>query len=213
MQEQKSLLDRIKPGKATKQEYAERPFDFFTIMRSGVEITIEESYDWETDKPRVVKVKGFKDSTKTFEKIAFKATDGIFKKDLLVNEDEYAKLMAAFPSTLNNLIGVTFRITRGNGLDSKVEYLRVAPYDMDGKPYRNTQDAPGQPTPSASNQSDLCRQLSHAIELNFKMGLTTDREKLNKMADAISPGKGLDLIVSAKTEGWIYEKDGIFRGE
>lgn len=203
----------IASAKQTKQQYEERPFSFRNLLNS--QFTIEEKLDISAN-PRITKKEGTSKFGKPYsmELAKLNISDGVFQKDLEMTEAEWMILSRALPKGLINLQGVTLKIKRDNtGMGYDVEYIGVARQDMQGNAYNNAQVAPEQPIISAKAQSDLGSQLAHAIELNFKMGIKTDRETLNKMADAINPGKGLDLIVSAKTEGWIYEKDGIFRGE
>lgn len=211
MQDQKPLIDRIKPGKVTRQEYAERPFDFYTLKQSGGEITIEESYNWETDKPRVVKIAGFKDPSQTFEKIALKVSDGIFTKDLLMSEGEYTKLMAAFPSTLTNLRGVTFKISR-NGLDTKIEYLRTERQDLEGNAYNNTASQQTAKPEVPKQLNDYAIMLCEAVKTNNSYGIAVTPAILFKMADTIMPNRAMDVIQAAKAGGYITEHAEGFRG-
>ncbi len=201
----------IKSAKQTKKEYAEKPFDFFILKMSGGEITIEESLDFSNDKPRVVVVKNFKDPLQTHEAIAIKVTDGLFSKELHMKQEEWTKLCAALPSTLLNLRGVTFKVSRGPGFDTKVEYLRTAIHDFDGKLYNPAQDASGQTITTPNQVDTLVKQLAQAIELNAKLQHTNDAKTVMTIADSLHPGHAMDLIMGAKAQGWIVESNGIFR--
>lgn len=217
----------VKSAKQTRKEYAETPFDFYTLKQSGSEIEIVESLDFENDKPRVVKVKNFKKQGDTspdqyHDAIAIKVSDGVFTKDLNMRKDEWIKLCAAFPSTLANLKGVTFRLLRGHGFDTKVEYLRVAIQDMEGKPYNtgNTNSnkiaasmEKAQPTqPSPTTIASMIQALHAAIDTNINTGIKNTPEVVLKAAELIKPGDGAHLIQAAKDAGWIVEVGGVIRG-
>ncbi len=200
----------IECAKKTKKEYAEKPFSLWDFRGNGKQFTIEEDLQV-SQLPRTGKKEGVSKHGGTpysMEIAKIRISDGIFEKDLHLSENEWTKLSAAIPDTLLNLKGVVMAYDRDN-----LTYVGVSSESMNENMPRRSQDAPGQTNAPSTNQSDLARQLSHAIELNFKMGIKTDQATLQKIADAINPGKGLDLIVAAKTEGWVYEKDGIFRGE
>lgn len=193
------------------KEYKETPFEFYRLVNK--QITIIE------DLPRSKNIRERIEHNDKYNKnityYYIKVQEGLFEKDLKLTENQLTQLFLVLPQDMLNFKGATLTVIQ-DGLNREFSYVGHAE-GMNENFHPKSSDIAKSMEPATSQQSkpmsDMGSQLAHAIELNFKMGIKTDRETLSKMADAINPGKGLDLIVSAKTEGWIYEKDGIFRGE
>lgn len=207
--EQKEL--KAKTLKQTRQEYAEKSFDLYNLMRSGSEITIEERLDFSNDKVRIVNVKGFKDPSQTYPRYAIKVSDGLFTKDLVMKEEELIALATSLPQTLINIQGVVFKVNRGTGYEPKIEYLRCVRQDMNGNAYNASapaQDAPVQQKPldPARDINRAAEQLAEAVKANTAVGITTTYPILQAIADKIYPNRALDVIMCAKTKGCIADQ-------
>lgn len=204
----------IKSAKTTKKEYAEMPFSINSLM--GTQFTIEEKLGM-TECPRV-KTVPTRDGKKTYDVVAIKVSNGSFSKDLHMFDSDWKELCTALPDSIITLEGVALRPNRdqNNPLKTKFEYVGLrTPGNMNDNFPKSAQLAASmEPTPVMPNVlSDLGRQLAQAVQLNLKMGINTDIKTLTKIADAIKPGDALGLIAAARGEGWIYEKDGTYRGE
>ena len=211
----------IKPAKATKAAYAEKPFSVYDLKMSGDEVTIEEALNFSMSCPRIIKVKNFIQEagkeTQYHDAVGITVSNGMFKKDLALSEDEWTKLCAYLPSTLITLQGVRFKVTSGaNKRDSKFIYLGIARQDIDGNQYNNAsnfaQDKPGQTNEAPTTTASQIQALHAAIETNVNTGIKNTPEKVLEIANKIRPGDGEHLIQAAKDAGWLVEVGGVIRG-
>lgn len=197
----------IKSAKATKKEYAEKPFTIGALI--GGQFTIEEKIGM-GDLPRVKQVTT-RDGKKTYPVAAITVSDGIFIKDLHLFESDWVILCGALPEGLVSLQGVTMKPTRdqNNPLKVRFEYIGVARQDMDGSAYNNGNHAPSAEAPTTIGT--MIKQLHAAIEANVNAGIKNTPEKVKEIAGKLKPGDADGLINAAKENGYICEVGGVVR--
>lgn len=198
----------IKSAKATKKEYAEKPFTIGSLI--GGQFTIEEKLGT-GELPRV-KETATKDGKRTYPLVAITISDGMFKKDLHLYESDWILLCAALPEGLVSLQGVTLKANRdkNNPLKVTFEYIGVARQDMDGNSYNNGNHTSEKEAPTTIGT--MIKQLHAAIEANVNSGIKNTPDKVAEIAGKIKPGDAVGLINAAKEAGWICEVGGVVRG-
>ena len=200
----------IKPAKATKKDYAEKPFSVYDLKMSGDEVTIEEALNFESSCPRIIQVKNY-EREGTHDAVGITVSNGLFKKDLALTDNDWTKLCASLPSSLITLQGVKFKITSGvEKRSSKFIFLGVARQDLDGNQYNNAsnfaQDKPGQANEAPTEIGKQIQALIQGMETTARLNIPIDSKTMTTMADGIRPGDALKLIQETKDMGWIFEQ-------
>lgn len=211
----------------TKKDYAERPFSLRHLVNT--QFTIEEKLDISA-KPRTTRKEGISKLQKaySFDIAKIKISDGLFSKDLELNESEWTSMCTALPQGLINLLGVTLKVGRdASGLGFKFEYIGIARQDMNGNQYNSgnigkasgaiaasMEPTPTQPQDVTTEIGNQIKQLHKALELNQEMKISNTAKEVIAIADKIRPGDALGIIKGAKEQGWITEQaNGTFRAE
>lgn len=199
----------IKPAKATKKEYAERPFTINSLI--GSQFTIEEKLG-ASEIPRMKTIAKKNDEKQTYDVVVLLVSDGMFKKDLHIYYSDWVNLCAALPESIVSLQGITLRPSRdpNNPKRTKFEYVGIARQDMEGNAYNNGNHATEQQAPTTIG--NMVKMLHAAVMTNVDTGIKNTPETVIKIAESIKPGDALGLIHAAKEQGWLVEVGGVIRG-
>ncbi|MDD5387631.1 MAG: hypothetical protein PHQ22_10600 [Sulfuricurvum sp.] len=132
-----------------------------------------------------------------------------FVSDLEMFGHELNTLAVACPKGTENFKGITL-VHNGRSL----VYLSTdAPLDP-SVPRRTDTRQPDLSAPAQAPTEDVVlnnmRQMLADIKTLTKLGVAVKVDQVIKICDTIAPGKALDMIARAKSEGFMYEKDGVY---